>query len=95
MTSFVRALKASETSSDDLKKPQGLTVEEVIGNVFLINFAGHDTTANALAFAIYLLASEPGMQTWLAEELDAVTSDKENWDYERFHPNWCAAEQSW
>lgn len=87
MTSFVRALKASENSSDDLKKPQGLTVEEVIGNVFLINFAGHDTTANTLAFAMYLLASEPEAQQWLADELDALTNDNENWDYERLYPS--------
>jgi cytochrome P450 len=87
MTSFVRALNASETSSNDSKKPRGLTVEEVIGNVFLINFAGHDTTANTLAFAIYLLASEPGLQRWLAEELDAVTKENEDWDYERLYPS--------
>lgn len=39
-----------------------MTVEEVIGNVFLINFAGHDAMANTLAFAIYLLASELKVQ---------------------------------
>lgn len=87
MTSFVRALKASETSSDDSKRSRGLTVEEVIGNVFLINFAGHDTTANTLAFAIYLLASEPGVQDWLAEEIDAITRDNEDWEYERLYPS--------
>lgn len=87
MTSFVRALKASEASSDESKKPRGLTVEKVIGNVFLINFAGHDTTANTLAFAIYLLASEPEVQQWLAEELDIVTYDDENRNYERLYPS--------
>jgi cytochrome P450 len=87
MTSFVRALKANETSSDDSKRTRGLTVEEVIGNVFLINFAGHDTTANTLAFAIYLLASEPEVQLWLTEEVDAVTRHDDNWDYERLYPS--------
>ncbi|KAF1925641.1 cytochrome P450 [Didymella exigua CBS 183.55] len=87
MTSFVKALKAGEIAASDLQTSRGLSVDEVIGNVFIINFAGHDTTANTLAFALCLLASEPEIQRWLAEELDAVTKDDDSWDYERLYPS--------
>jgi cytochrome P450 len=87
MTSFVRALKVSGSSSGGSMKSRGLTVEELIGNVFLVNFAGHDTTANTFAFAFYLLASEPKVQQWLAEELDTVTNDDKDWDYEHLYPS--------
>lgn len=36
-----------------------LSEEELIGNVFLFLFAGHETTAHTLAFALGLLAIYP------------------------------------
>ncbi|KAB8230943.1 uncharacterized protein BDW43DRAFT_313513 [Aspergillus alliaceus] len=36
---------------------KGLSEEEIIGNIWTINFAGHDTTANTLAFVLLLLAT--------------------------------------
>ncbi|KAJ9633981.1 hypothetical protein H2204_006528 [Knufia peltigerae] len=50
----------------------GLSDEEVYGNLFIYNLAGHDTTAATLHFAITLLAACPEWQTWIAEEIDAV-----------------------
>merc|ERR1712000_215573 len=50
----------------------GLTDEEVYGNLFIYNLAGHDTTAATLHFALTLLAVYPQWQTWIAEEIDAV-----------------------
>ena len=55
----------------------GLTEEEVYGNVFVFNFAGHDATANSLAIGICLLATRPDIQDWLSEEIKAVLSGVE------------------
>lgn len=91
MTSMMHALDAYQQSANDVdtatsrtSMPKGLSVEEVFGNIFIINFAGHDTTASALAFAMLLLASRPSVQRWLAEEIRHVTQDTspDKWTYE-------------
>lgn len=52
MASLVRALGAHQkeeiaSSRQTAQSPsKGLTVDEIFGNIFVINFAGHDTTAN-------------------------------------------------
>ncbi|KAF2235509.1 cytochrome P450 [Viridothelium virens] len=67
---------------------RGLTVNELLGNIFLINFAGHDTTANTLAFAILHLAANLHVQNWVAEEVRGVLGEKpsEDWEYESVFP---------
>ncbi|KAJ5560258.1 cytochrome P450 [Penicillium frequentans] len=76
MTSFVRAMDQAEAVSGENatsgSMSKGLTVDEILGNIFAINFAGHDTTANTLSFAIYLLAAHPEVQDWVSEELQSV-----------------------
>lgn len=99
MGAFVRALDVHERelvidpavkASKDGKK--GLSIEEIFGNLFVINFAGHDTTANTLAFAMLLLAANPDIQAWLAEEISAIEStvgqdlSVESWDYRDVFP---------
>jgi cytochrome P450 len=61
-------------------------VDEIFGNIFVINFAGHDTTANTLAFT--LLASNQEDQDWVREEVRRVTKgmDVTDWDYEKLFP---------
>ncbi|KAF7901053.1 hypothetical protein EAF00_003274 [Botryotinia globosa] len=54
---------------------KGLAIEEIFGNIFVINFAGHDTTANTLAFSMILLAAHPEVQDWVTEELQEVIKD--------------------
>lgn len=54
-----------------------MTDDEMLGNLFVYNLAGHDTTAGALNYAVTLVACEPQWQEWLAEEIDAVTSEDE------------------
>lgn len=51
-----------------------LSDDEIRGNLFLLMFAGHETTANTLVYITYLLAIHPEWQTWVAEELDQVLS---------------------
>jgi cytochrome P450 len=48
---------------------------EIAGNVFTILLAGEDTTANTLAWTIWLLASRPEIQARLATEASQVLDD--------------------
>lgn len=90
MTSFVRAmdLKKKEAAKDtaDSSPPKGLTLDEIFGNIFVINFAGHDTTANTLAFSMLLLAAYPEVQDWVAEELQQLLPVGEKWEYSALFP---------
>lgn len=100
MTAFVHALdenrghekskQAAAPSNDAVQKniKRGLTIDEVYSNLFIINFAGHDTTANTLAFTMFLLAGNPDIQAWLYEEIIAVVGDTavEDWDYKTLFP---------
>ncbi|KAL9599042.1 MAG: hypothetical protein Q9219_004076 [cf. Caloplaca sp. 3 TL-2023] len=47
----------------------GLSDEEIFGNIFAYNLAGHETTANSVACALTLLAAHPEYQNWVREEL--------------------------
>lgn len=51
MTLIVRA------SQDEAEDAGGLSESEMYNNMFNINFAGYDTTAYTLTFAIYFLAA--------------------------------------
>lgn len=88
MTSFIRALDTRQKQEAVMTRSEsqvfkGLTVEEIFGNIFVINFAGHDTTANTLAFSMLLLAAFPEVQEWVAEEVRDVTTKgkSQEWDY--------------
>ena len=93
MTSLVRAstdvtgtlVSSNQTSIYD---QSGLTESEIYGNMFVFNFAGHDTTAHTLAFAIVILSAHPSVQEWLSEELQYVLGDSksENWSYTEVFP---------
>ena len=77
MTSLVRALRDGKRTVDipDMPSSRGLTVSEVLGNIFVINFAGHDTTANTLAFAMLMLTANPEIQNWVSEEVRKCVGD--------------------
>jgi hypothetical protein len=70
-------LRASDVEKEG-KGRSGLSDEEIYGNLFVYNLAGHDTTANTLAYAITLLATDPKWQEWVGEEITAVFGGKEN-----------------
>ena len=67
---------------------RALSVDEILGNVFVFNFAGHDTTAISLAFGMLLLVAHPNIQDWISEELDFYleTTEGEKWGYEANFP---------
>lgn len=74
-------VRNSDQGSDDAavskisKTGPVMTDDEILGNLFVYNLAGHDTTAGALNFAVTLLACEPKWQEWLAEEIDAIVRE--------------------
>ncbi|ORY06229.1 putative cytochrome P450 monooxygenase [Clohesyomyces aquaticus] len=82
MTAFVRGLDAHQKDPS-----KGNSVEEIYGNTFVINFAGHDTTANTLAFATLLLAGNQDVQEWVAEEVQQfIGEDEDDWKYAEAFP---------
>ncbi|KAM7213923.1 Cytochrome P450 [Rhypophila decipiens] len=79
MASLVRASRAGGCGDTDSE----LTESEVYGNMFLLNFSGHDTIAQAMTFGIFFVAAHPEVQDWISEELRSVlgTRDPEDWSY--------------
>lgn len=92
MTSLIRASESDpEFEMDDLTpghKQYGLSESEIFGNMFVFNFAGHDSTSHTLCYAIHLPAAHPDVQDWLSEEINAVFSDPDSstWDYDLAFP---------
>lgn len=87
MTGFMHALRANDfaaTTANAATRPQTLSEKEIYGNIFVINFAGHDTTANTLAFSMLLLAANQEVQEWISEEITFVVQEKaetNDWEY--------------
>jgi cytochrome P450 len=52
--------------------PDGLTAREVHDHVLTLLLAGHETTASALAWTLYLLGRHPGAQARLRAEVSAL-----------------------
>ncbi|CAG9974743.1 unnamed protein product [Clonostachys byssicola] len=92
---WAKIVNAAAADPDAKGVKRGLSVDEIFGNLFVINFAGHDTTANTLAFVTLLLAAHPDVQAWVAAETEAVAEGKpvEEWDYKQMFPkhNRCRA----
>ncbi|XP_063415464.1 cytochrome P450 3A11-like isoform X2 [Mytilus trossulus] len=62
-------------------KKRGLTLDEITGNAILFLLVGYDTTASALTFVTYCLATNPDCQEKLIKEIDSVLGkDCPNYD---------------
>jgi cytochrome P450 len=73
MSSLVHASEEAERAGGKgVQSKGGLTDDEIYGNLFIYNIAGHETTANILAYAVAFLACYPQWQEWLGEEIDRV-----------------------
>jgi len=86
---LMSVLLRSSEAMENGKTRNTLTDDEIYGNLFVYNLAGHDTTANTLAYAMTLLSAEPEIQDWLREEIRAVLGPSENvekWEYEKAFP---------
>lgn len=67
-------------SADQNKLPNGqktLSDDEIYGNLFIYNVAGHDTASGTLAHCLVLLAANPVWQDWVSEEIDHVFHGKD------------------
>ncbi|CAG8952971.1 hypothetical protein HYFRA_00003161 [Hymenoscyphus fraxineus] len=53
-------------------KKVGFTQDEVLGNLFIYLLAGYETTANAIAYGLIVIALEPQLQKRIAAEVDNV-----------------------
>ncbi|AEO63476.1 4d5276ab-6fbf-45e8-b7dd-1188ee630c2f [Thermothielavioides terrestris] len=58
---------------------------EIVGNAFIMTVAGHETTANTLHFSLVELATNPGAQRRLQQDIDGLFggADPATWDYEK------------
>jgi len=55
---------------------KGLTEDEIYGNLFAYNFAGHDMAAIASNSVLYQLAAYPEVQDWVREEIVTILGDR-------------------
>jgi cytochrome P450 len=81
-------VRANEVSRGEGKERYSLTDDEIYGNLFIWNLAGHDTTATTLAYTFTLLSAHREVQDWISEEINAVLGDTspDEWDYEATFP---------
>lgn len=90
LSALVRASETATTKKPDQPSTErdGLADDELYGNLFIYNLAGHETTANTIATAIVYLAALPSWQDWLHEEISAVVGHKalQTSDYEHTFP---------
>lgn len=68
---------AISSESDNSSKLKPLTNSEILGNIFVFNFAGHDTTAISLAYGMLLLIAHPEVQDWVHEEIAHYVGDQD------------------
>ncbi|KAF1982025.1 cytochrome P450 [Aulographum hederae CBS 113979] len=82
--------KNEEAKQYSREKPsaplQGLRDDELYGNLFLFNLAGHETTTHTVGYALYMLAINPEYQTWAREEIMNILATHDQFDYENIFP---------
>ncbi|CAF5035256.1 unnamed protein product [Rotaria sp. Silwood1] len=71
----------------DIEAPmvRKLTKDEILANIYFFMIAGYETTSTALAYACYVLATNPNEQRKLQEHIDThfnPTTEHENPSYE-------------
>jgi len=67
-------IDASMEKSDSQKVSE-FTDRDLLGNIFIFLFAGHETTASTLSFAVALLATHPEEQEELYKHVRSVVPD--------------------
>ncbi|KAF2007674.1 cytochrome P450 monooxygenase-like protein [Amniculicola lignicola CBS 123094] len=85
MDLFGALIRGSEVLNEETTE---IEKSDILGNAFVIMLAGHETTANALHFALLLLALNWKSQVRLQEDLDKVLAGKpiSEWTYEEDVP---------
>jgi cytochrome P450 len=82
MAAFIRGRADAEAPSDDFitrlyraflaEHPRDEAAQLTLDNALTFFVAGHETTANGLAWALYLLAGDPQAQAWARDEAIAA-----------------------
>ena len=62
----------------DASRAEGLTEEEIQANVLTFIAAGHETTANAITWSLFLLGQDPQWRERVANEADGTDSSSED-----------------
>jgi cytochrome P450 len=57
---------------------EGMPVAQLIDEIKILFIAGHETTANALTFALYLLAKHPEIQEKVFQEIVSIESETDD-----------------
>ncbi|KAF2823067.1 cytochrome P450 [Ophiobolus disseminans] len=77
-------IKASDAAqAANAKAKTYMSDDELTGNMFVFAFAGHETTATTISYALSQLALNQDVQDWVAEELKEVVGDTETLDYSK------------
>ncbi|XP_054091078.1 uncharacterized protein LOC105219723 [Zeugodacus cucurbitae] len=72
-----------EREDADGKRIEGLSVNEIAAQTFLIFLAGFETSATTMSFALYLLAQHPDIQEQLRRDINEVlAANNEQLTYE-------------
>lgn len=78
ISAMVRASEEAARTADEKSTGgtfHGLRANEIFGNIFAFNFAGHDSIAITLTYVITHLAVRPEIQDWLAAEIRHVRKE--------------------
>lgn len=62
--------------AQDEESGEGMSEQQIRDEIFTIYLAGHETTANALAWVWYYLSKNPQVRTRLEEEVDTVLAGR-------------------
>src|SRR6188768_4575397 len=69
------SLGKDKRKADDVSK---MTDKQIRDEVMTIFLAGHETTANALTWTLYLLSCHPKIESKILAEIDAIPKEKED-----------------
>jgi cytochrome P450 len=87
LAQLVKGQIAAENSQEK-SKDVPLADSEVLGNMFVLILAGHETAANSIHFSLLYLALYPKSQRATQKNLDQIFNGKppSEWDYDRDLP---------
>lgn len=57
---------------------EGMTINQLIDEIKILFIAGHETTANALTFTLFLLGNNPAVQQQVFDEVTKIQSETED-----------------
>lgn len=86
---LTQLVKGQFVTKDEKSKDKQLTEAEVMGNMFVLILAGHETAANSIHFSVLYCALHPESQRRLQQDLDRDLQGRPptEWDYERDLPS--------